>query len=111
MFRQNGFTLVEVLIVSVIVAVLAIVAVPVYKGYVRSTNMRIAEDLGQITSAKASAYYSRHNKKPPSTDILNMIYDSSHFKISIDTTNNKVEVYKDSGTTEEVKVAVPVYFQ
>ena len=41
---SRGFTLVEVIVVAVIVAVLATVAIPLYSGYVESAKLNTAEN-------------------------------------------------------------------
>lgn len=43
--NAKGFTLVEVIVVAVIVAVLALVAVQLYQGYVRESRKNTAENL------------------------------------------------------------------
>ncbi len=53
--RQDGFTLVEVIVVAVIVAVLAAVAIPLYNGYVRDSRKNVADNTaGTIASALAA---------------------------------------------------------
>jgi type IV pilus assembly protein PilE len=45
-FRQmSGFTLIEVMVVTVIIAILATIAVPSYQAYVRRSNRAAAESL------------------------------------------------------------------
>jgi type IV pilus assembly protein PilE len=48
--RQKGFTLVELMIVMVVVAILAAVAVPSYNGYV--SRSRVAEATGTLGSIR-----------------------------------------------------------
>lgn len=56
MFKQlknnKGFTLVEVIVVAVIVAVLALVAIQLYQGYVREARLGTANNL----AASAAGY-------------------------------------------------------
>ncbi len=50
--NQKGFTLVEVIVVAVIVAVLAAVAIPLYNGYIADSRMDVAENIaGSAASA------------------------------------------------------------
>ena len=42
--NQKGFTLVEVIVVAVIVAVLAAVAIPLYIGYINDSNRQAAQN-------------------------------------------------------------------
>jgi prepilin-type N-terminal cleavage/methylation domain-containing protein len=49
--RQQGFTLVEVIVVAIIVAALAAVAIPLYNGYVTSSkNNAAANAAGSVAS-------------------------------------------------------------
>jgi prepilin-type N-terminal cleavage/methylation domain-containing protein len=59
-----GFTLIEVLVTSVIVAILSVVAVPVYTGYVTSQRIATLKSLAQMTAASASIYSRRTNVSP-----------------------------------------------
>lgn len=56
MKNRKGFTLVEVIVVAVIVAVLAAVAIPLYLGYVESSKANVANNLaGSAASYLAAA--------------------------------------------------------
>lgn len=57
---KKGFTLVELVIVIVIVGILSIVAVPIYRGYVRQSMATEAKALlGTINTAQR-IYYNEH---------------------------------------------------
>jgi prepilin-type N-terminal cleavage/methylation domain-containing protein len=50
--KEKGFTLVEVIVVAVIVAVLAAVAIPLYMGYIKDSKINVANNVaGTIASA------------------------------------------------------------
>jgi len=53
---RKGFTLIEVLVVAVIVAVLAAVAIPAYNGYIQSSKERVATNTAGTIAAAISAY-------------------------------------------------------
>jgi prepilin-type N-terminal cleavage/methylation domain-containing protein len=50
--KEKGFTLVEVIVVAVIVAVLAAVAIPLYMGYIRDSRINVCNNVaGSVASA------------------------------------------------------------
>ena len=54
--NQKGFTLVEVIVVAVIVAVLAAVAIPLYNGYIFDSRTNVCENTAaSIASAFTAA--------------------------------------------------------
>ncbi|MEO6096779.1 MAG: prepilin-type N-terminal cleavage/methylation domain-containing protein [Fibrobacteria bacterium] len=60
--RQQGFTLVEVIVVAIIVAALAAVAIPLYNGYVTtSRNNAAANAAGSVASFMGACV----NSSPP----------------------------------------------
>ena len=61
---QQGFTLIELMIVVAIIGILAAVALPAYQDYTK--RARVSEALSLMSGAKASVteYYSTNNKWP-----------------------------------------------
>lgn len=60
MKEVKGFTLVELIIVIVIVAILSIVAIPIYRGYVEKSKLTEAKALtGSVLSAQR-IYFAEH---------------------------------------------------
>jgi prepilin-type N-terminal cleavage/methylation domain-containing protein len=55
---RKGFTLIEVLVVAVIVAILAAVAIPAYNGYISSSKEKVAKNTAGAIAAAVAAYYS-----------------------------------------------------
>jgi prepilin-type N-terminal cleavage/methylation domain-containing protein len=54
--NEKGFTLVEVIVVAVIVAVLAAVAIPLYMGYIRDSRIDVGNNIaGTINSAAGAS--------------------------------------------------------
>lgn len=62
--NNKGFTLVEVIVVAVIVAVLALVAIQLYQGYVKEARRNTAENLA---ASAASHIQSCMNSNPDLT--------------------------------------------
>ena len=68
--KQEGFTLIEVLIVVVIVAILAAISVPIYTQYVEGARASDAQaTIGAIYNA-AKMYYQDHSEDVADVDVL-----------------------------------------
>lgn len=53
--KRKGFTLVEVIIVAVIVAVLAAFAIPLYMGYIKDSRINVGNNVGGTISSACGA--------------------------------------------------------
>lgn len=53
--KEKGFTLVEVIVVAVIVAVLAAVAIPLYMGYIKDSRINVGNNVGGTLCSAAGA--------------------------------------------------------
>jgi len=84
--EDQGFTLIELVVVVIIIAVLAAIAIPLYSGYIK--NVRTSEAiarLGSIMTASKS-YYQRFNQWPsvPGQEGYHADFsDSQRFRYSI----------------------------
>lgn len=65
--KKTGFTLVEMIIVIVIVAILSLVAVPMYRAYVRKAMLTEAKTLIGALEKHERIYYSEFAKYLPFT--------------------------------------------
>jgi type IV pilus assembly protein PilE len=63
--NQKGFTMIELMVVVVIVAILAAIAIPIYGRYIKNARMTEAEArIGEIITA-AKAYAQETDEVPP----------------------------------------------
>ncbi|MBN2772026.1 MAG: prepilin-type N-terminal cleavage/methylation domain-containing protein [Spirochaetes bacterium] len=84
---RKGFTLIEVLVVAVIVAVLAAVAIPAYNAYIRGSKEKVAINFAGTIASSAATYYAQSQVYP--TDIAGdlLITSPSGYVGSVDGTN------------------------
>lgn len=86
----NGFSIVEALVVSVIMAILAAVAIPMYTRYVTSQREAVAKSIAQSTAALASIYARRTGITPVCehpdciTTLKIFLSDTAQYKIDIE---------------------------
>ena len=76
MKKQNGFTLIELMIVVAIIGILAALAIPAYRDY--TNRARVSEGLVLASGIKTDVveYYSSHGKWPSSiTDLGRDIFE------------------------------------
>lgn len=67
---QKGFTLVEVIVVAVIVAVLAAVAIPLYMGYIRDSRANVCQN---TAASIASALVARVQQGQPVANVQALV--------------------------------------
>jgi prepilin-type N-terminal cleavage/methylation domain-containing protein len=97
---RQGFTLVEAIVVSVIVAILAAVAIPIYTAYLNNTRQETVDQLAQTAAAAASGFYRKTGTDPadPKAD-LNLYYDDSRFSVTFNGPDITVVLLKDASFT------------
>ncbi|MBN1971021.1 MAG: prepilin-type N-terminal cleavage/methylation domain-containing protein [Candidatus Delongbacteria bacterium] len=69
---KKGFTLIEVMVVAVIVAVLAAVAIPAYNSYIVDAKVNVAKNTAATVAASAGAYYAKYQSVPGSLAAINV---------------------------------------
>lgn len=81
--KQKGFTIVELLIVIVVIAILAAITVVAYTGIQeRTKNVAIQSDISQV--AKLVEAYAAENGAYPSTGSLAQVYTDSNCGLATD---------------------------
>jgi prepilin-type N-terminal cleavage/methylation domain-containing protein len=85
---NEGFSLIETLVVCVIVAILAAVGIPMYSGYVTNQRYQTVNNLAETAAASANAYLRRTGsvvtagKVSPNTAPLYLYFNASKFNVT-----------------------------
>ena len=77
MKRDRGFTIVELLIVIVVIAILAAITIVAYNGVQKRANASAAASGANILQKKAEAFNASQSKYPTSTADFNSIAEST----------------------------------
>lgn len=75
---RKGFTLIEVLVVAVIVAVLAAVAIPAYNAYIKGSKEKVALNFASTCAQSAAVYYSQSQTVPADMAAINVTPPSGY---------------------------------
>ena len=104
MKNQKGFTLVEAVVVAVIVAVLAIVAGLLYRGYIIDARIATVQNLAETAAASANTYWRKTNNNPAGTSaeliaLLNL-YVPDQTKYTFAVSGNQITVTDNYSNTK-----------
>jgi prepilin-type N-terminal cleavage/methylation domain-containing protein len=92
--KNKGFTLVEVIVVAVIVAVLALVAIQLYRGYVSESRRNTAENLGAAAAGYLQAVLNARDRDYIDNNLADALAEGDSWTADIapadDVTNNVI---------------------
>lgn len=99
---DKGFSLVEVIVVGVIVAILSVVAIPRYMAYLNETRQQAVDQLAQTAASAANNLWRRTGIDPAGVAELNLFYDAAKFTVTLAPPNVTVTLITPAGFTKTV---------
>ena len=102
---QQGFTLIELMIVVAIIGILAAIAIPAYQDYTARAQAAEATTLLGGLKSSIAEYYNTEGAAPDMTALGNVVTTGKYVdSISADTTNFKyTATFKNSGVSSKLK--------
>jgi prepilin-type N-terminal cleavage/methylation domain-containing protein len=102
MKRQNGITLVEIIVVAVIVGILSAVGIPIYSGYLRDQRQMTVDNLAETAGAAANAYVRRTGDSVITYAKLSLYMDTANYPLTITVASRTLTVSdRKSGITSK----------
>jgi len=105
MNNEKGFSLVEMIVVGVLIAVMASIGIPLYSGYIRDQRQSTVNNLAETSAAAANSYWRRTNATLTNTDFLpnsttlSLYYRNSSYSITVSGNNITVTDLKRTAIT------------
>ena len=95
--RKNGFTLTEITIVVILIAILSAASIPYYKNYLERQKVALAISSLRMFADSAERYMSLHNEQLPSRlSLLDLDIESDKF-------DNDGSSYNDGNFTFQIE--------
>ena len=83
MKKQQGFTLIELMIVVAIIGILAAIAIPAYQDYITRSKVTELATAASACKTSISEYYQTMNAFPPNQDASGCANNSSQYVASL----------------------------
>jgi len=97
MKTNNGFSLIEVIVVVVIVGILSAIAIPIYSGFVNDAKQEAVDNLAETAAAAANTYFRKTNTTP-TVNALKLHYDNTKYTITIGANDIQIDGYGKTKT-------------
>ena len=98
--RPNGFTLVEVVVTGVLVAIVATAAAVMYSGFINENRQQTVDNLAETAATAANAYV-RRTGSDDGLDASKLLYlpNPDDYTVTISTGDNTVTITDTHGNT------------
>ncbi len=90
--NNRGFTLVEVIVVSVIILILSATGMLLYNGYINDAAQKSVENIAQTAGTAANAYYRKTGVHPDSAKLNLFLSEAGRYTVAVSSSDCTVVV-------------------